>query len=421
MRVLLAPLGSHGDVHPFLGLGLALKARAHDVHVITSPVFRPLVERYGFEFAPVGTAADFDAMIHDPDMWTPRRSLRAIFGDADRLTRHAREGYRHIIERYIPGETVLAAGLLAFWARLAHDRPGVPLASVHLQPSVMASHADPPEFAQLRMRAWWPRPVKSLLYWVGDRLIVDPMLRPVVNALRADLGLPPVRRVLGKWMHSPQRIVGLFPEWFGHAPDWPPQFRHAGFVRFDQADTAPVPPEVEALLTAGGPPVVFSFGSAMRQGKPYFAAAVEACRLLGRRGLLLAKGRDQIPESLPATVRHAEYAPFSAVFPRAAAVVHHGGIGTCAQGLAAGVPQLVMPLAFDQPDNARRLERLGVGARVWPRHFTGPAVAAALRAVLDSPARVTRCQDLARRVRGDDAVGKACDLIEALATQPTGG
>jgi rhamnosyltransferase subunit B len=414
LRVLLAPLGSHGDVHPFLGLGLALKSRGHDVHVITSGSFRALVERYGFEFAPVGTAADFEAMIHDPDMWHPRRSIHTLFGNPDRLARHARDGYRHIVERTVPGDTVVAAGMLAFWARLAHDKTGVPLATVHLQPSVMVSHADPPEFATIRMRAWWPRPLKSLLYWIGDRLMVDPMLGPVVNDFRRELGLPPVRHILGRWMHSPQIILGTFPEWYAHTPDWPAQFRHAGFVRFDQADAALLSPELETFLKGAEPPIVFTFGSAMRQGKPYFAAAVEACRLLGRRGLLLAKGRDQIPESLPPTMLHAEYAPFSDVFPRAAAVVHHGGIGTCAQGLAAGVPQLVMPLAFDQPDNARRLERLGVGARVWPKRFTGKNVANALRKLLGTPTVTVRCQEVAGwMMRGDPAV-TACDMIEGL-------
>src|SRR5207245_1102827 len=83
MRVLLAPLGSHGDVHPFLGLGLALRARGHDVHVITSEAFRGLIERHGFPFAPVGTEADFEAMIHHPDMWHPGRSIRALLGQTE--------------------------------------------------------------------------------------------------------------------------------------------------------------------------------------------------------------------------------------------------------------------------------------------------------------------------------------------------
>lgn len=416
MRILLAPFGSHGDVHPFIGLGLALKARGHDVHIITSGAFRDLVERHGFEFAPVGTAEEFEDFARDPDLWHPRRSVRAILGRPEKMVPMLHEGYRHIAERYRPGETVLVGGILAFWARIAHEKPGIPFATVHLQPSVLPSVIDPPEFASLRMRSWWPHWFRSFLFWVGDRWVVDPMLAPPVNEFRRELGLPPVQFLLGRWVHSPQRIIGLFPEWYGRAADWPPQFRHAGFIRYDQAER-PVPREVEAFLDAGEPPIVFTFGSAMRQGAPYFEAAVEACRILGRRGLLLAKGREQIPADLPASVLHAEYAPFSQVFPRAAAVVHHGGIGTTAQGLAAGVPQLVMPLAFDQPDNARRLERLGVGARLWPKQFTGPNAAAAIRALLERPDIAPRCRDVAQwMVKGDPAAA-ACDLIEGLVGQ----
>jgi UDP:flavonoid glycosyltransferase YjiC (YdhE family) len=262
------------------------------------------------------------------------------------------------------------------------------------------------------MRSWWPRWFKSFLYWYGDRRIVDPLLAPAINEFRATLGLPPIKRVIGAWGHSPDRLIGLFPPWYAGAVDWPTQFRHAGFVRFDQSVSSPLPPEVEAFLKAGEPPIAFSFGSAMRTGKPYFEAAVEACRLLGRRGLFLAKGREQIPDPLPPTVLHADYAPFSLVFPRSAAIVHHGGIGTCAQALAAGVPQLVMPLSFDQPDNARRLERLGVGSRIWPKHFNGKRIAVELFALLDSPATIMRCKDVKELAEERDAVTTACELIE---------
>jgi rhamnosyltransferase subunit B len=413
MRILLAPLGSHGDVHPFLGIGLALKARGHEVHVITSSHFKSLIESLGFHFAPVGTDDDFEAMIRNPDLWHPKRSMRAIFGQSGIAQRQLRDGFARISERFVPGETVLVAGMLALWARSAAEKLNIPFASVHLQPSVMWSAADPPEFAQLRIRSWWPHWLRNLLFWFGDRHMVDPLIGPELNRFRGKIGLAPVKRIVGKWSHSPQRIIGLFPEWYGNAPDWPMQFRHAGFVRFDQAESFAVPAQVETFLNAGDPPIVFSFGSAMRQGKPYFAAAADACTLLGRRGLLLAKGRDQIPDPLPPGVLHAEYAPFSKVFPRAAAIVHHGGIGTCAQGLAAGVPQLVMPLAFDQPDNARRLEKLGVGARVWPKKFTGKRVAAALHELLDSPATIMRAKDVAEQMT-DDSAKKACELIESL-------
>ena len=106
--------------------------------------------------------------------------------------------------------------------------------------------------------------------------------------------------------------------------------------------------------------------------------------------------------------------PLSAVLPRAAALVHHGGIGTLAQGLAAGVPQLTMPMAFDQPDNATRLARMGVGAWVRPEQFTPDRVADALRRLLEDDATARACRRWAQALEPRDATERTCDLLEAL-------
>ncbi len=412
-RILLCPAGSHGDVHPFVGLGVALKARGHDVHLLTAEPFRHLAERHGFEFAPVGTSEDYHAVTHHPDLWHPSRSMKVIYGNRGWINRLLRDGHKHVADRYEPGNTVAAAGVLAMGARVARDALGVPLATLHLQPIGLVSVEKPPVFAAARMRTWWPRWFRRLAYWYGDRGVIDPMLLPTLNGFRAELGLPPVRRVFGKWVNSPDRVINLFPAWFGTAPDWPPQTVQTGFVRYDQAETPP-PPAVEAFLNAGDPPVVFTFGSAMRNGAAYFAAAADACRRLNVRGLLLCHGAGQVPANLPPGVLHADYAPFSAVFPRAAAVVHHGGIGTSAQALAAGVPQLVMPLAFDQPDNADRLERLGVARWLWPKRFTGANVAAELKALLAAGDAREAARTVAGRMADGDAAAETCGHLEAL-------
>ncbi|HVK18639.1 MAG TPA: glycosyltransferase [Fimbriiglobus sp.] len=413
MNVLLHPLGSHGDVHPFIGIGRALKDRGHRVTLITSAPFRDLADRNGFDFAPVGTDADYHAFTHNPDLWRPWRSFRVIF-DRDRFPRFLRQAYRHIAERYVPGDTVLVGGSLGLAARIAHEALGVPCVTAHLQPMVLLSIADPPDSAVMTPPRWWPHWLRRLARWAGERLVLDGLTARPVNALRRELGLPPVTRVWRVWRESPQLMLGLFPDWFASAPDWPPQLRTVGFVRYDQGETKELPAAVREFLDAGPPPVVVTFGSAMRQGRPYFEAAAGACRSLGVRGLLLGQGSDQIPRELPPGVVHADYAPFSLVFPRAAAVVHHGGIGTTAQALTAGVPQLVMPLAFDQPDNARRLERLGVARSLAPKRFTGPRVAALLGELTTSAAVAAACKAAAAKLAAADPLDEVCRLVEGL-------
>src|SRR5512135_928511 len=271
-------------------------------------------------------------------------------------------------------------------------------------------------YPTLAMRDWWPRSLKRFFYWTIDALVVDRHLTTGLNAVRAELGLPPVRRAMHTWWNSPQLVLGLFPAWFGPPqPDWPPQTRLTGFPLYDERDATPPDPELTAFLDAGAPPIVFTPGSAMQHGRPFFEAAADACRRLGRRGLLLSRFPEQLPADVPEGVRHLAYAPFSRLLPRAAALVHHGGIGTSAQGMAAGLPQLGMPLAHDQFDNAARLRRLGVARSLAVGRFRGPAVAAALRSLLDSPEVSARCREVAGRFRDARPLDEACDAVGSLA------
>ena len=131
----------------------------------------------------------------------------------------------------------------------------------------------------------------------------------------------------------------LFPEWFAPPqPDWPNNLVQTGFPLWDERTDAGLAPEVKEFLDAGEPPIVFTPGSANIFGKRFFGAAIEACQRLGHRGILLTRFPEQIPDRLPSGVRHFDYIPFSLLPPKAAALVHHGGIGTTAQALAAGSP-----------------------------------------------------------------------------------
>jgi rhamnosyltransferase subunit B len=116
---------------------------------------------------------------------------------------------------------------------------------------------------------------------------------------------------------------------------------------------------VRTFCQAGSPPIAFTLGTGMKHAADFFRTAVATCDTLGARGLLLTKYPDLIPASLPANVRHCAFAPFRELLPLCRAIVHHGGIGTTAAALEAGCPQLVLPLAWDQPDNAARVAKLG--------------------------------------------------------------
>ena len=400
-------------MHPYVGVALALRRRGHDVRVITSPYFAPLLERVGLPFTPVGTVEDFHQVLDHPDLWDHRRGLTVI-GQA--VARSTAELYRLIQVEATRGDEVLVAPGLAFSARIAHETLGLRLVTMHLQPSCFISvHESAVMHPWLASINRWPPALKRLVLRLGDR-VADRALAPGVNTLRAELGLPSVRHIVSEWWHSPQRVIGLFPTWYGATqPDWPRQTALTGFPLYDERGATLIEPDLDLFLAEGRDrPVVFVAGSGNRQASRFFAAATDACHRLGRRGLLLTKFREQIPTSLPAGIRHADYAPLSEVLPRAAALVHHGGIGTAAQTLRAGCPQLVTPMTFDQPDNAARLVRLGVGRTVSPGAFTGARVAQELETLLGSDDVASACRDVAQRFEGIDPVTQTCELIEAV-------
>jgi UDP:flavonoid glycosyltransferase YjiC (YdhE family) len=412
-NVVLIALGSAGDVHPFLALGQGLQARGHRVTLLTNDHFAGAVHSAGLEFTELGTAAEYCAVIERPEVWDPIRCVRPIVDWV--VLRPLRQTFALIAERYLPGTTVVVAPITALGARIAQEKLGVPLVTVALYPSLFRSAVCPPVQRPLPLTPSLPRSWNRFWYWLADVALFDRLIGPEVNAFRAELGLAPVRRSFAEAGFSPECVLGMFPNWFGPPQaDWPAQVRLTGFPLHDGSDGAALTPDAEEFLDAGAPPIVFSPGSAMRHGRAFFAAAVDACRRLGCRAILVSPFRDQVPCTLPAGIHYSDALPFSKLFSRAAAVVHHGGIGTSALGLAAGVPQLVMPMAYDQHDNAARLVVLGVARVLEPRSFRGPRVARELAALLDCPAVSARCRALAGRLQQADSLTASCLLIEQV-------
>jgi len=412
MNMLLPTIGSAGDVHPMIGLGQTLQRRGHHVTVIAGITHEESVCNAGLEFEALGTRAQAEALLANPDLWHPRRGFDTIARGA--ILPSMRPVYE-LIARQNSSDTVVAAQTLALGARLAHEKLGIPLVTIHLSPALFRSvHEMPINGAALP--DWMPRPVKHLWWWFADRMVIDPALAGGLNAFRAELGLPPIQRIFHGWLHSPQRVLGLFPEWYAPPqPDWPPQTRLTGFPLYDVGEGSPLPESLRRFLDAGEPPLVFTFGSAMQHGKEHFEAAIAATQQLGRRAVLLTKERSQLPADLPETIHYEPYVPLSDLLPRAALLVHHGGIGTLAQGIATAVPHVVIPLSHDQPDNARRVERLGIGVGLPMGGRDGAALARAADRMLSSAEVKRRCHALAQRVDGKQAREDAATWIEQAA------
>lgn len=413
IRFLLVGVGSVGDVYPCLGIGAALRARGHEVAIIANPYYRKTVEEVGLDFLPIGAIEHQQKLISHPDTWDPRVGWRVWIRLAARLP--MRQMYQSIADNYVPGKTVVATSWGGFGARIAQDRLGVPTATLHLEPdkfrSVYQTAIMPPP---VLMWDCLPKFVKRLQYRMVDRTF-DRVVAPRINELRAEFGLSPVRRVFTEWTQSPQRVIGLFPDWWWPPqPDWPPQSALTGFPLWDRADQLDTT-ESDAFLNAGDPPIVFSPGAINLQAGRFFKAAVDACRQLGRRGMLLTKHPELLVKPLPDGVRHFSYVRYTSLLPRSAAMVHHGGIGTVAQCLAAGIPQVVTPLMHFHRETAVRLKRLGVAVSIRPKAVSGRLLVRALEQMLNSRQVVDSCRQAAARFEGVDPIARTCDLLEELA------
>jgi len=407
---LLTPVGSSGDVHPYVGLGRELRTRGHEVTVIAAEPHRGVVEQGGLAFVPTHTAEQFHATTLNPDLWHPRRGFKTVMEMGISAIEPTWRALGHL---YQPGRTTIVGHPLSLATRSFEEKTGAPAVTLHLAPSSLRSTYRVPALPPGLDISGLPHWCKRGLWWFIDRVMIDPNFAPALNAWRAGHGLPPVRRAFKSWLNSPRLVIGMFPEWYGpRQPDWPDRFHYASFPLWDDPHGSPMDAELSAFLDGGTPPVVATPGSANRHATDFFAAAAQALVRLGRRGLFLTGYPEQLPPDLPDTILHRRYAPFSAVLPRSAALIHHGGIGTAAQAFAVGVPQLVMPMGFDQPDNAIRAEREGVARWLTPGRFTEERVAGALDALLRD-AGVTRavatCRD---RLRGVNGIGMAADLLE---------
>jgi rhamnosyltransferase subunit B len=407
-------MGSAGDVHPFIALGAALQARGHRATLLTNPIFRDLIEAQGLGFMAVGTAAEANAAIANPELWHLRKGFKVI---ARVIVPAIGEIYR-LIEKHADSGTVVAFSSLAFGARVAQEKLGVPSASVHLQPSVIRTFADQGMMGNIRLSAARPRWFKHGLFKLIDALILDRRLKAPLNDLRARLGLPPVDRVMHRWMHSPQLVIAFYPDWFATAqPDWPANTHAVGFPLWDADGGAAPLAQAEEFLDAGAAPIIFTPGSAGSTMQRFFAESVKAARRLGLRAMLVTNYPEQVPRELPANIKVFGYLPFSLVLPRAALLAYHGGIGTLAQGIKAAVPHLVVPHGYDQFDSGWRIEQLGLGRSIPERRYRAARVTRAIEDILGDASAAARRAQFAARIDSTGTLDRACTLLEGLAVQ----
>ncbi len=416
-RFLFATLGSLGDLHPYIAVAQALVARGHQAVIASAEDYRVPVESAGIEFAAVGpgmaTFGDYQSLI--TRLFDGRRGPEFLMREL--VMPHLRAAHDGL-ERAVAGADVLISHPLAVTLPLLAQRHKLPWVSTVLAPLSLMSDHDPPVIDG----APWLRHLRILgpgIYGALFRLIKRSVRHweAPLRTFRAELGLPPTDRMaMFEGQFSPRLNLALFDAPLAQPqPDWPPNTRVCGSPVFDgAAPDARVPDDVARFLDAGEPPIVFALGSsAVWIAGDFWTQATAAAQQLGRRALLVTG--PALPQDLPEGVRAFPYLPYSRVFPRAAAVVHQAGIGTLAQALRAGRPQLIVPVAFDQPDNARRAQALGL-ARVLPFRKAGARrLAVELDALFAGPGYAGAARSVAETLKQVDGAARAAAELIACA------
>lgn len=425
MKIVLATFGSLGDMHPIIALAIELRHRGHEIVIATMEIYREKIEMLGFEFRPMRPHIDFESgkeMI--PDLMDakkgPEKMLKEIVlpnlqGMYDDLTAAVADA-----DLFITGEVVYVAPSVA-------EKTGKKWISSGLSPVTFFSSHDPGVFPT----AQWLRHLRFLgagfhktLFSVL-RLTIRHWFEPL-KKFRREIGLSENHDPVFDDKYSELLHLAMFSKVLGKPqPDWHKPTLQTGFCFYDgQDDMGKMPEGLTEFLEADEPPIVFTLGSAaVMDARDFFEESAKAAKMLNHRAVLLYGVYNEPPKIVESgewkveserQIAAFDYAPYSQVFPKAAGVVHQGGVGTTAQVLRAGVPHLIMPYSHDQPDNAARCERIGVAKIISRDKYTAETAAKKLRELLSDASYNTNAVETAKIVQAEHGTQTACDAIEEI-------
>ena len=414
-RIILSTFGSFGDIHPYMAIAMELQRRGHVPVIATMEIYREKVAGAGLEFAAVRPNIA-QPKEQDPELiekiMEPKTGPR--FLTEGLIFPAVRDSYADLIKT-TAGADLLITHPAAPAGPLVGRKTGMPWISTVLAPFSFYSAYDAPvpPFWQ------WTRKLSVLGPEVMGfflNLMKSTYKARAVTQFRDELGLPDTGNPMFEGQHSPTRVLALFSEVFAKPqPDWPRQTETTGFCFYDGHHETTMPPALIRFLQNGAPPIVFTLGSsAVWVARDFFRESIEAVRRLGRRAVLLIGDERNIPHTLPEGMIAVDYVPFQALLPKAAAVVHHGGVGTTSHGLLAGVPTLIVPFAFDQSDNAEHAYKIGTSRTLYRKNYFAPRVANELNELLRQPTYARRALEVSQRLKAEDGPGRAADLIEQV-------
>jgi len=415
-RIVLATFGSLGDLHPMIALGIELRGRGHRIVFNTLEVYREKMDALGFEFHPMRPDVDPE---RDREL---AREIMEAKGGTEKLLReillpNLRPMYDDVMKA-VAGADAFISGEVVYPAASVAEKTGIKWITTSLAPASFLSAYDPfvPPTAQwLQHFRFLGATFHGGIYSLIQRLVAS-WLEPY-REFRRELNLSETHDPVFKDKFSNLLHLAMFSKVLGKPqPDWHSPTLQSGFCFYDgQNDLGKMPEKLTEFLEAGESPIVFTLGSAaVMDARDFFEESAKAARIINRRAVLLYGIFNEPPKNTDKNIVAFDYAPYSLVFPRAACVVHQGGVGTTAQVLRAGVPHLVMPYSHDQPDNAARAERIGVARIISRDKYAADAAAKELRELLSDLSYKANAFETRKVVEAEHGTRIACDAIEQI-------
>ncbi|MEB3286791.1 MAG: glycosyltransferase [Vampirovibrionales bacterium] len=421
-HIVITLLGSLGDLHPMIALGIALQARGHRVTIATVEVYRKKIEGEGLGFHLIRSnlAVEDDAIYQE--LFDP------VFGPKILMQKYLIPMVRDMYDDLLPllrSADFLVNSTLVLPGPVIAESLQLPWASVALQPMLYLSAYDPPLLPLLpaleKCHGLGPRFWGPLLWFFKRTARHWP---DTVYALRRELGLSTRLSPLFEGQFSPVLNLAMFSTLLGKPqPDWPVNTHVSGFSFYDRMDDAcdkfssnnlsSLPKAVRDFLDAGEPPVVFALGSsAVRVAGGFYETAITTAKRMGFRAICIT-GANRPASQVSKDILLWEALPYSELFPYARAVVHQGGAGTTAQVLRAGKPMVMVPYAFDQLDNAARMKRLGVSQTIGRKQCDVRHMTHRLEQLFNQPSYQSQALVAAAHIKTENGSQTACELIEA--------
>lgn len=423
MNIFVVTLGSRGDVQPYVALGKGLAAAGHRVTVCTCERFADFITAHGLDYgymnndllALVDTDAGRGAMEDSSGVIKWAKTAIKLAGQVKPIQRQMLKDTWTAAQTAHPDVVIYHPK--AFGSVSVAEKLGVPVLMALPLPVLVPTREMPNiVFPDWKLGGWYNQATYTLAL-KGARAQYGSLLHEFREEV---LDIPRQPRSADELHTTDGRPIPVLHAYSAHVSprpaDWPDSAYVTGYWFLDRDEAWQPPADLQAFLAEGDPPVYVGFGSmAGRDPRRVTRLVVGALQQAGVRGIIATGWGGLTADELPESIFKIEEAPHDWLFPRVAAVVHHGGAGTTAAGLRAGRPTLICPFMADQPFWGKRVYELGVGPRPIPqKKLTVESLAAAIRTMVGDAAMRQKAVELGQKIQSEDGIGTAISIVEGV-------